>query len=438
MEIELRMSKRLGWLLGLAGLVLIGLLVACGTSYNASSDGLVVVGSQGSALLESFSFSLANGNISAVNNPPSSTGSSTCVLQGVPASIVLDPAGAYAYAILNGNGVCGTNGTNSILSFKVNSDGTLTSAGNPVTDPNPVALILDSSGKYLFAAEGLGVIAPPATTPTPCIAGTSQYQVCTYAIGSGGSLTPVPATYNLNLQPGFQPPNIVALAATPTTLPALVNGVQTAVCSSPGNNPPTSEFLYAADSVNDVVWEFAVDTSTGALANPSNAGYFATGSEPSGVAVDPCDRFVYVSDLQSNQISGYAICSVVSTTTNCPAADGRLNPISGSPFTLTVGVGPGPLVVDPFGNYVYVLDTRSNQITPFQISTISGGLTARTVAVTGSQPISIAIRGDDNWLFVTNFNSATLSQFSITPASGALSALPAVQTDNQPWGVAVK
>ena len=33
-----------------------GLLVACGSNYNPSSDGLVLVGSQGSALIETFSF----------------------------------------------------------------------------------------------------------------------------------------------------------------------------------------------------------------------------------------------------------------------------------------------------------------------------------------------------------------------------------------------
>jgi len=415
------MSKRFAWLLGFTGLVLIALLVACGTTYNASSDGLVVVGSQGSALLESFSFNLANGHIAAVNNPPSSTSNQTCVLQGVPASIVIDPAGSYAYAIVSGNAVCGTPGSNTILAFKVGTDGTLTAAGSGVSDPNPTALAMDSSGKFLFVAEGL--------------AG----QVNSYSIGSG-TLKAVPGTFSFTLPQGFQPPNFAALAPTPTTLPALVNGVQTAVCASPGNTAPTNEFLYVADSVNGAVYEFGVDTSTGALTNPpgqSSVQWVAAGSVPSGVAVDPCDRFVYVSNLQSNQISAYNICSLVVQGV-CPAADGSLKPVSGSPFSQTIGLGPGPLVVDPFGNNLYVLETRSNQVVPFHISSVSGSLTAGSVAVTGNLPTSIAIRGDDQWLFVTNFNSATISQFSIIPSGGALSALPAVQTDNQPWGIAVK
>src|ERR1035437_9665831 len=41
MEIKQRMSKRFGWLLGVGVLVTIGALVACGSNYNQSSDGLV-------------------------------------------------------------------------------------------------------------------------------------------------------------------------------------------------------------------------------------------------------------------------------------------------------------------------------------------------------------------------------------------------------------
>jgi 6-phosphogluconolactonase (cycloisomerase 2 family) len=114
--------------------------------------------------------------------------------------------------------------------------------------------------------------------------------------------------------------------------------------------------------------------------------------------------------------------------------------VAGSPFSLPAsGNGPGPILVDPFGNYIYVLDTLSYQVSPFKISPVSGSLTAGTSVATGIQPTSMAIRGDDSWLFVSNFQTTTgLSQYSITPASGALSPLPAVTTDNNAWGVAVK
>jgi 6-phosphogluconolactonase len=427
MEIKQRMSKRFAWLLGLAGLIAVGFMVACGSTYNPSSDGLVILGSQGSALMETFRFSLASGSIAAVSNPPADTANSTCVLPGIPSFVALDPAGTYAYVILTANSVCANTKTG-IAAFKLNSDGTISPVGSPVSDPNPVALAMDSKGKFLFVAEGLGAT------------------VSVYAIGSGASLTPVQATFNFTLPPGFQPPNFAALAPTPTILPGLgVGGTQSAVCSNPGNNPPTSEMLYVADSVNNVVWQFGVDTSTGALTNPPNRSSvqnFPAGAVPSGVAVDPCDRFVYVSNMQSNQISAYSICNGLPTQsqTACPTPlDWRLVQIAGSPFSLSSSAnGPGPLVVDPFGNYLYVLDTLSDQVSPFHISPVSGSLTAGTVVATGNLPKSIAIRSDDAWLFVTDFNPPALSQYSIAPATGTLSPLPAITTDNYPWGVAVK
>lgn len=427
MEIKQRMSKRYAWRLGLVGLVAIGFLLACGTTYNSSSDGLVLVGSQGSAVIETFSFSLANGHIAAVANSPSSTSNKTCVLPGIPSSIVIDPAGAYAYVILTKNSTC-TGSTTGIAAFKVNSDGTLTSTGSLTSDPSPVALAMDTAGKFLFVAEGLGG------------------GVLSYSIGSGGSLTAVPGTFIFTLPPGFQTPNFAALAPTPTVLPGNgVNGIQNSVCSDPGNTAPTSEYLYVADSANSVIWEFGVNTSSGALTSPiasNSVPNYPAGSVPSGVAVDPCARFVYVSNMVSNNVTAYSICNgfpTQSSTCSSIPYPWALVPMAGSPFSLpSNGNGPGPLLVDPFGNYLYVLDTLSSQVSPFHIGPVSGSLTAGTSVATGITPTAMAIRGDDYWLFVTNFESATLSQYSITPSSGALSPLPAVTTDNNPWGVAVK
>jgi Lactonase, 7-bladed beta-propeller len=456
MEIIERMSKRSAWLLGVGVLVFMGLLVACGSNYNSTSDGLVLVGSQGSGLLETFSFSLASGHIAAISNPPVDTANQTCVLNGLPSSIVLDPARTYAYTIIMANSTCGTSSATGIQTFKVNSNGTISAVGSLApfkkataqvcqngsqfiseTMPvNPVTMVMDSAGKYLFFANALTTDASGRAVPG---------SISVFAVGSGGSLTEVPNS------PFTVPPscltaaNFSAVAITPTVFPGSgINGVSSAVCSQVGNTPPSAEYLYAADqSNNNAVWEFAVNSSSGALSptgTNTSPQSVAAGAVPSGVSVDPCARFVYVSNKQSNTISAYSICNGFPTQSPaCTARDWSLLPVTGSPFSLTGGAnGPGPLLVDPFGKYVYVLDTLSNQVSPFTISPVSGSLTAGAVVVTGNEPASIAIRGDDSWLFVTNFTSATLSQFTITPATGVLSSLPAVTTDNYPSGLAVK
>jgi len=471
------MSKRFGWLLGAVALVLIGLLVACGSYYNASSDGLLVVGSQGSALLETYAFTLNSGSIYAVSNNPNDTSNDLCVLPGIPSSIVMDPAGTYSYVILNANSACQGSNTG-IMAFKVNSDGTTTPVGSmvsfadeivtpcvPVTPPSnpcqlsstteqvavvPSVLVMDPSGKFLFMADR-------ATTDN-----TGLYvpgAVSVFAIGSGGSVTEVPgspfltSSFPITLnQSGL---DIVSVAPTPTVFPAIgLNGVQSAACSDVGNPPPTSEYLYAVDGLGNQVFEFSVNTTTGVLTNPSTNKFgepaFATDTTPAGVAVDPCNRFVYVSDSLTNKVSAYAMCNgtVTSPSQACMNLNipGGLVPAPGSPFSLPGSTnGPGPLVVDPYGNYVYVLGTLSNTINPLKIAQISGALAPvnpATVA-TGIGPVSIVIRSDDSWLFVANHGTPaiggnTVSQFAITPESGALSAQEAIQTDDYPWGVAVK
>ncbi len=458
------MSKRFGWLLGVVVLVTIGLLVACSSNYNASSDGLVLVGSQGSGLIETFGFNLFNGHLSEISNTPTDTSNEVCVLNGVPTSIVVNPAGTFAYAILNSNSSC-PGSTTGILAFKVNSDGPTTKVGsqvpfiaesvfilgtaNKVSSPVvPGSMVMDPAGKFLFVADRA---TPAPDPPNLYVPGA----VSVFAIGSGGSVTEVAGSPFFTTGTANNPTtvsqaslDIVSVAPTPTVFPAIgVNGVQNAVCST--LTPPTTQYLYAVDGLGNQVFEFQVNTSSGVLTNPPNHTQilsFSTDQTPAGVAVDPCNRFVYISDSLTNKVSAYTMCNGYSTqSSTCPQSpmspDGSLVQISGSPFSLTGSSNePGPILVDPNGNNVYVLGLLSNTISPLKISPVSGSLTALSPATvaTGLQPMSMAIRGDNNWLFVTNYNAATMSQYSITPATGQLTVQPVVQTDNYPWGVAVK
>ena len=418
------MSKRF-WLLGFVALVFVALLVACGSSYNSSSNGLVLVGSQGSSVIQTFSLNPGSGHVASVANSTNDTGNSTCLLNGLPGPMVIDPKGAYAYVIMQPTSQC-SGSQLGIAVFQVKSNGSTAQVGNLVPDTNPVSLAMDSTGKFLFVAEGTAGL------------------VNVYAIGSGGTLTGVQGTFNFVNGQGFQTPNIVAVAPTPTVFPAVgINGVQNAVCSV-GTSPPTAEYLYAADSNNHVVWQFSVDMTTGALGNPQTATNqvlsYSPDALPAGVAVDACDRFVYVSGNLHNKINAYTICTAVIQNV-CPSADGSLVPVSGSPFAVTGSAnGLGQIVVDPNGNDVYVIGTLSNTVSGFKISPVTGALTALTPATvaTGASPKSIAIRADNAWMFVTNFGSQSVSQYAITPATGALTTAQPIVTDNLPFGVAVK
>jgi len=399
------MRTRFTWMLGVAVLISIGVLVACSTKYSASNNGLVVVSTQGNADMDTFSVDLVNGSVAQVFNasgPPTN---------GQPTAVVLDPAGTFAYVMITQSSAVNDSATG-IEAFPVASDGKLGSGTTTTLKGGvaPVAMVIDSAGKFLFVAD------------------SSPAAVSVLAIGSNGGLTEVAGSPLVVKQGATQNalPNFSALAVTPTVYPSAF-----AVCS--GSVPPTTENLYVADLANYAVLNYSV-SSAGALTLVSET---ATGSNPSGVTVDPCNRFVYVSNSQpDNSVSAYTICRVVSLP-SCPDVNDLL-PVSGSPFA--AGNSPGPLMMDAYAGFLYVLDRGQNAISSFRVSTSTGSLTvlSPTPVTTNSFPTSMAIRSDDSWMFVTNLNSANLSEYAITPATGTLTPQPTVETDNFPWGVAVK
>lgn len=458
LETNERMSKRL-WLLGLVGLVLIGLLLACGSNYNSSSNGLVLVGSQGSSVIQTYSFDLNSGHVSSIGNSTNDTGNKQCILNGLPGSMVMQPGGSYAFVIMINSSLCANSPPTGIATFQVKSDGTLSQVGSLLTltaptvlitgaappdntesvDVVPDALSMDAAGKFLFVANRATSDASGNRVPG---------SVSVLSIGSGGSLTEVSGSPFFTVSPAATAAQVtddfVSVAATPTVFPGTgINGTQNAVCSA-GTNPPTSQFLYAVDTVGYQLREFQVDTSTGVLSPPTGLTAipsFSTDAVPAGIAIDPCDRFVYVSGSLHNKISAYTICTAAVSGGPCLAADGKLVEVSGSPFSMSGSISSaGPIIVDPFGNYVFVVGSLSNTLSGFKISPVSGSITALSPATvaTGVQPKSIVMRADDNWIFVTNYGAHTMSQYSMTPATGALSVLPTVDTDDYPFGVAVK
>ncbi len=440
-------------MLAVVVLLAIAMLLACNSTYSASSDGLVIVPSFGSAAVQAFSFNLTNGHASAVNTGPP--------ILGQPTAMVLDPSGNYAYvAVMPNAQVFNTLTSTSIVTYTINSDGTLAATGTPVamlTLPggaiSPVAMKIDSAGQFLFVADQQATDSNGNTVPG---------SISVFSIGSGGTLTEVtgsPFTVPV-LQVGPTTiANLTGLAVTPTKYPTLnTQAVANAECALVQQLPPsTPEYLYAADANNNVVWGFTVQSGGTLSLIQNNNGViqtFPAASLTTGVAVDPCNRFVFVTNNRSNNVSAYAICN--STSPARPAIcdtnqypEGYLVEVPGSPFGLGGGTsspnGPTVLQVDPLANYLYVVDNQSNQLSCFRITQVNGGLAPLSTATvaTGINPATIAIRADDNWVFVANNETlngfGVLSQYELAPSTGVLTPFGAgIQTDNYPTAVVVK
>jgi 6-phosphogluconolactonase (cycloisomerase 2 family) len=459
------MRTRLAWIVATVALISIGVLMACNSKYSSNDNGLVVIPSQGGGplvnnqlngpVMETFSLDLSNGSMSEINNvngPPT---------PGLPTAVVLDPAGANAYVIVTANPAVPGGSVTGIAAFPIASDGKLGSATTytlnsasvtavvngqntvesvPVT---PVALRIDSAGKLLFVANN----STSDSSGNPVPGSISVFSVSNGALAEVTGSPFVLPVNGVNVNP--QEPcteevacsSPLALAVTPT-----IYAPQYAYCS--GIAPPTTENLYVPDSINNILLNYSVSSSgTLSLVENDNRVGIPTGFLPDGVTVDPCNRFVYVSNglsnaATSNTISAYTICSTVSLP-NCPSTppDFRLLPINnGVPFPVSPGEGPGPLTVDAYGNFLYVVDTASGLVSQFKISPVTGSLTPLLPPSVGAGigANAIAVRGDDSFVFVTNLSPGTMSEYAINLQNGNLSPLPVVSTFNYPAGVAVK
>ena len=125
------------------------------------------------------------------------------------------------------------------------------------------------------------------------------------------------------------------------------------------------------------------------------------------------DRFAYVANFGSNDISGYTINSL----------NGDLTPLAIGPFA--AGNGPKQLVSDPRGRFLYVSNTTANTVSGFQVDDITGALTPLPGSpyATGTQPVGIAIDSEGLWLFAANWGSDNVSVYSIG-SNGALTQVP--------------
>ncbi len=422
------MRRKSTWVLAVLVLILLGVLLACSAKYSAQYNGLVIVPTRFNQIVQTFSLNLSNGGIQEINNPNEQP------VNGLPSSVIIDPSGSFVYLLVSpfpGT----TTGSLGVETYQIASDGKLAAVGvTPLKGAvSPVALAIDSAGKYIFVADGATTNTAGAPVPGA---------VSVLSVGSNGTLTEVAGSpFTLPVQPGGATASASALAVTPTLYPT-----QYAVCALQA--PPSTENLYVTDSENYLVLNYSVNLSTGALklipVSTQAVTGMPTGPVPSGVAVDPCNRFLYVSNSQSNNVSAYTICSVVSVPLNCPQANYSLQPVAGSPYS--TGDTPGPLSVDAYGNFLYVVATGSSYINAFRIGSSNGAIVALSPATYATSTAlgqdsgsnSIAIRSDDSFVFVANSNTQTVSEFGLIPSTGVLSPEPTIDTYNYPSGVAVK
>ncbi len=215
---------------------------------------------------------------------------------------------------------------------------------------------------------------------------------------------------------------------------ACISAAIFAACGGAGTNPPSALpriqpdrqartgspfFAYVTDIGSNTIYAYAVDGTTGAL-TPVQGSPFETGKLPWGITAAD-GKFVYVAngvgtnqyDHSPSHVSGYAI----------DTTDGVLTPLKGSPFK-EPGHGAADMAVVGIAarKYAYVVNIYSDDISAYQINTVSGALTpvAGTPFGTGGEPESLTIDPKGKFAFVPNTLTDDVSAFKITRATGAL------------------
>lgn len=225
-----------------------------------------------------------------------------------------------------------------------------------------------------------------------------------------------------------------------------------------------SQFVYASDFQNDLIYGYSINSTSGAL-TPAAGSPFAQaplsvpnglGAAPAGnflyatvgvgidaftingagvpallagspfasggnlfLALDPSGKFLFAPDIgPPNGVSAFTIDSTTGALTSVP----------GSPFAFAgqtvLNSNPVGIVVDSTGQFVYVALRATNQVAAFSIVSGTGALASvpGSPFPAGNLPFFMATTG--KFLYVSNAGDGTASGYSIDPASGVLTPLP--------------
>jgi 6-phosphogluconolactonase len=203
--------------------------------------------------------------------------------------------------------------------------------------------------------------------------------------------------------------------------------------------PNSGGYLYVANQFSSSVSAYSYDSSGNLtfLANDPVAANPSALAFSRMVASSNRDNFLFVSNTGANQVSVFSACVAVSL--NCGAPTGALSQISNSPFSAPTG--PGPILVDPTFDWVYVIEQTSFQVSQFSFAPATGALSPLSPAAisTGSGPISGGITSDGNWVFIANGGASNLSALGVSSA-GKLSPAntSTVILANQPSAIVVR
>ena len=331
-----------------------------------------------------------------------------------PVSMAVDPTGRFAYVANEG---CPDAFDGSVSMYTINpTDGTLTSAGPPVTsgDFGADSVAVDPSGKFAYVAnwgEGntagsvsmyaingtTGILTPTGTIQAPCAPPPSPGSCAPWSL----AVHPSGKFVYVANDGGFTPTSVSMYAIDATTgVLVLIGTVAVDGRATSVTVDPSGKFAYVADggqnsdgSKGTSVSMYRIDATTGVL---TSIGTITAGLSPSSITIHPSGKFVYVGN--SNDLSIYTI----DVTTGNLTLTGTVTGISG-------------IVIHPSGKFGYFGTSI------YAIDTTTGALMFAGTTGTASGPSTIHPSG--KFAYGLNSSLNTVSMYSIDPGTGALTLI---------------
>lgn len=342
-------------------------------------------------------------------------------------------------------------GSDNISAYAVNgtTGGLSAIAGSPVANVStPSAIAISRNGFFAFATNsqtnkvtsfrigtdgGLLLASGTATSPNPASVGTAPSAV---AISSDTEFLYV-ANQGSDSVTAFTIGSTGILTPVPPE-----SGTPNPVAA--GGSAPVSllssasdRFLYVANSADSTVSVFQIETSgllklvppTGSLRNPVAVG----GNAPSALALSSTGQFLYVANRASNNITAFQVETSGLLTLVAPAGSGT-NPMS------IGGTGPIGIAVAPDGQVLYTANEEGT-VSALTIGT-NGLLTLAPSSGSSSNPIqagtnpsAITISQDGQFVYVAN-RGGGVSAYTVVSGTGTLVPLPVLLGNPFPTGTA--
>lgn len=187
------------------------------------------------------------------------------------------------------------------------------------------------------------------------------------------------------------------------------------LCGCNTKKPPVqSRTAFVADTSQNSVLPYDVNTTTGALTPLPGGPIAANCNGPVAFAVTPSQHFLYVPCANGNTFSGFAVNQNT----------GGLAPAG----TFMSDNNPVAAAIDAGGKFLYIANSGGKSVTGYSIDATTGAVISIASArvTTNFAPNGLAIDPSGAFLYVSTAfgNSGDLEGFSINAASGALTPLP--------------